>query len=47
MNSAEKMAEVRERFSLPEPGAEQSGPSQQSQRLSESAPCYEGQWARR
>jgi hypothetical protein len=50
MNTAEKMAEVRERFSLPEPGAQhnctaiQDGPSEREQRLSRPHPCYNGQW---
>jgi hypothetical protein len=52
MNSPEKMAEVRERFSLPEPEAEHEcratkfpdDGSERSTRLSGPSPCYVGQW---
>jgi hypothetical protein len=50
MNSPEKMAEVRERFNLPEPDAEhechaiQPGPSEREQHLSEPHACFAGQW---
>lgn len=53
MNSPEKMAEVRERFSLPEPDAKHEcradyqtpGGSERADRLSRPHPCYAGQWA--
>lgn len=52
MNSPEKMAEVRARFSLPDPGAEHDcratyrdgGTGERAERLSGDSPCYEGQW---
>lgn len=51
MNSLAKMAEVRNTFSLPEPGAAhecsavQAGTDERSKRLGTPHDCYAGQWA--
>jgi len=52
MNTTDKMAEVRERFSLPEPGAthqcratKHAEGTPRAAHLGKDHPCYVGQWA--